>query len=111
MLGVKLESPEGVANCEAILATPGLAFAELGPGDLGLALGYVEVQRFPYPPEMAKARARIMAACRANHVAFLESSTPETVTARIDEGVRVIAGGLEATAMVGRAHQKRSMLV
>lgn len=111
MLGVKLESPEGVANCDSILATPGLAFAEMGPGDLGLALGYVEVQRHPYPPEMAKARAHIMAACRANNVAFLESCTPETVAARIDEGVRVIAGGLEATARIGRAHQKRAMLV
>ena len=109
MLGVKLESPEGVANCEAILAVPGLAFAELGPGDLGLSLGYVEVQRFPYPPEMAQARIRIMAACRANGVAFLEGCTPETVAARIDEGVRVIAGGREDTARIGRAHQKRAM--
>ena len=43
LLGVKLESPEGIANCEAILAVPGLGFAELGPGDLGLSLGYVAV--------------------------------------------------------------------
>src|SRR5205085_2224542 len=32
LLGVKLESPEGVAHCEEILAVPGLAFAEMGPG-------------------------------------------------------------------------------
>src|SRR5258705_134821 len=31
LLGVKLESPEGVANCESILAVPGLGFAEIGP--------------------------------------------------------------------------------
>jgi 4-hydroxy-2-oxoheptanedioate aldolase len=111
MLGVKLESPEGVANCEAILAIPGLAFAEMGPGDLGLSLGYVEVQRFPYPLEMREARARILAACRRNGVAFLEACTPETVAARIDEGVRVIAGGREETAIAGRAHQKRAMAV
>lgn len=111
MLGVKLESPEGVANCEAILAVPGLAFAEMGPGDLGLSLGYVEVQRFPYPPEMREARTRILAACIRNKVAFLESCTPETVAARIDEGVRVIAGGREDTATAGRAHQKRAMPV
>ena len=35
LLGVKLESPEGIANCEAICAVPGLGFAEMGPGDLG----------------------------------------------------------------------------
>ena len=40
LLGVKLESPEGIANCEEILAVPGLGFAEIGPGDLGLSLGY-----------------------------------------------------------------------
>ncbi len=45
LLGVKLESPEGIANCETILAVPGLGFAELGPGDLGLSLGYVAVPR------------------------------------------------------------------
>ena len=40
LLGVKIESPPGVAHCEEILAVPGLGFAELGPGDLGLSLGY-----------------------------------------------------------------------
>ena len=56
LLGVKLELPEGIANCEEILAVPGLGFAELGPGDLGLALGYIAVPRDPYPAEMAEAR-------------------------------------------------------
>ena len=45
LLGVKLESPEGVANCEDILAVPGLGFAEIGPGDLSLALGYRTMPR------------------------------------------------------------------
>ena len=108
LLGVKLESPEGIANCEEILAVPGLGFAELGPGDLGLSLGYVTVQRHPYPPEMAAARARVMAACRANNIPFLEGCTPETIIARIDEGVRVIAGHNPETARIGRAHQRRT---
>ena len=59
LLGVKLESPEGIANCEAICAVPGLGFAEMGPGDLGLSLGYTTLQRDPYPPEMAEARERV----------------------------------------------------
>jgi 4-hydroxy-2-oxoheptanedioate aldolase len=104
-LGVKLESPAGVANCEAILDVPGLAFAELGPGDLGLSLGYVRVPREPYPAEMAEARERVFRACRARGIPFLEGATPETIAAKIDEGVRVIAGGREETARVGRAHQ------
>ena len=111
MLGVKLESPEGIANCEAILAVPGLAFSELGPGDLGLALGYAAVPRDPYPPEMREARERVFAACRKNRVAFLETATPESIVAKLDEGVRVIAGHRQETAIIGRAHQKRTVPV
>ncbi|HEY3081970.1 MAG TPA: aldolase/citrate lyase family protein [Chloroflexota bacterium] len=111
LLGVKLESPEGVANCEAILAVPGLGFAEMGPGDLGLSLGYVQVPRNPYPPEMKEARERIFAACREYGVAFLEGGTPENIAGKIDEGVRVVAGHREDTARVGRAHSRRAMPV
>jgi 4-hydroxy-2-oxoheptanedioate aldolase len=111
MLGVKLESPEGIAHSEEILAVPGLAFAELGPGDLGLSLGYVQLQRDPYLPEMAEARERVFAACRANGVAFLEGTTPELVERKIDEGVRIIGGHREETARAGRAHSRRTMTV
>jgi 4-hydroxy-2-oxoheptanedioate aldolase len=110
LLGVKIESPEGVARCDEILAVPGIGFAELGPGDLGLSLlGRTSLQLPPYPPEMQEARDRVFAACRANGVAFLEACTPDTVAARIAEGVRVIAGGREDTARAGRAHQRRAM--
>ena len=111
LLGAKIESPEGVANCEEILAVPGLAFAEIGPGDLGLSLGYLEIRNDPYPPEMLKARQRIFAACRANGLAFLEGCTPANIKARLDEGVRVIGGNREDMAAVGRAHQGRTMAV
>jgi 4-hydroxy-2-oxoheptanedioate aldolase len=111
LLGVKLESPEGVANCEEILAVPGLGFAEIGPGDLSLSLGYRIMPREPFPPEMQRARNRILAACRKTGVAFLQSCTPDNIVARIDEGVRVVAGHSEEAAKRGRAHQKRTMVV
>ena len=111
LLGVKLESPEGVANCEEILAVPGLAFAEIGPGDLSLSLGYRTIPQEPYPPEMQAARNRILAACRKNGVAFLQGCTPDNITTRIDEGVRVVAGHSKEAALWGRAHQKRQMPV
>jgi 4-hydroxy-2-oxoheptanedioate aldolase len=107
LLGVKIESPEGVANCEAILATPGLGYAEMGPGDLGLSLGYLELMRDPYPPEMQRARDRIFAACRRNRLAFLEGGRPESVTRLIDAGVRVIPGETAEMVRVGKAHQGR----
>ena len=111
LLGVKIESPPGVERCDEILSVPGLGFAELGPGDLGLSLGYTSLQRRPYPPEMEAARAKVFAACRANSVAFLEGATPENISQRLDEGVRVISGHDAETARIGRAHQKRTMPV
>jgi 4-hydroxy-2-oxoheptanedioate aldolase len=111
LLGVKIESPEGVARCEEIIAVPGIGFAEIGPGDLGLSLGYMTVRNDPYPPEMQAARDRILAACRANGVRFLEASRPASIQRMIDEGVRVIAGDNPATAEIGRAHQSRAMPV
>src|SRR5713101_3960104 len=111
LLGVKLESPEGIAHCEEILGTPGIGFAELGPGDLSLALGYREMPRDNYPPEMREARERVFRACRANRVAFLEIGTPRNIVGKLDEGVRVIAGHSEEAARIGRAHQRRTMPV
>lgn len=111
LLGVKLESPEAIANCEAICAVPGLGFAEIGPGDLSLSLGYRTVPREPFPPEMAKARERVLAACRNNGIAFLQSCSPDDVIAKIDQGVRVFAGHSEPAAIKGRAYQKRKMPV
>jgi 4-hydroxy-2-oxoheptanedioate aldolase len=111
LLGVKIESPEGVAACEQILAVPGIGFAEMGPGDLGLSLGYLAVPRDPYPPEMKQARDRVFAACRKNGIAFLEHCSPANIAARLDEGVRVVSGQRLDTATLGRAHQKRTMPV
>jgi 4-hydroxy-2-oxoheptanedioate aldolase len=60
---------------------------------------------------MRAARERILGACRARGIAFLEGCTPDNVAARIDEGVRVVAGHREDTARTGRTHQKRTMPV
>ena len=98
-----------LAQSASLAKVPGLGFAEIGPGDLGLALGYTAIRNNPYPPEMQAARDRILRACKANRVPFLESSTPENIVARIDEGVRVIAGHNPVTARIGRAHQGRTL--
>ena len=109
LLGVKLESPEGIANADAICAVPGLGFAELGPGDLSLSLGHVKILRDPYPPIMQAARDKVLAACLRNGIAFLEGCNPSNIAERLDQGARVIAGHDPETARVGRAHQGRTM--
>jgi 4-hydroxy-2-oxoheptanedioate aldolase len=111
LLGVKLESPEGIANADAICSVPGLGFAEMGPGDLSLSLGSVKLLRDPYPPVMQAARDKVFEACRRNKLAFLEGCTPRNIVERLDEGVRVISGHSEEMARIGRAHQKRAMPV
>jgi 4-hydroxy-2-oxoheptanedioate aldolase len=109
LLGVKLESPEGIANADAICAVPGLGFAEMGPGDLSLSLGSVKLLRDPYPPVMQAARDRVFQACRRNGIAFLEGCNERNIVERLDEGVRVISGHSPAAATIGRAHQRRTM--
>lgn len=111
LLGIKLESPEGIANADAICAVPGIAFAEMGPGDLSLSLGSVTLLRDPYPPLMQAARDKVFAACRRHGIAFLEGCTVSDITTRLDQGVRVIAGHSIQMAQIGRAHQKRQMPV
>jgi len=48
---------------------------------------------------------------RNNGVAFLQGCTQDNIVARIDEGVRVVAGHSEAAAKKGREYQKRTMVV
>ena len=90
---------------------PGLGFAEIGPGDLSLSLGYRTIQPIPIRRKCRTARDRILAACRNNGIAFLEGCTEDNIVARLDEGVRVIAGHSEAAAIRGRAYQKRKLPV
>ena len=108
-LGLKIENKRALANAEASLAVPGIAFAEWGPGDMGISLGFADRHDPPYPPEMAGRRARVLAGCKANNLAFLNQTRPHDVVEMIAEGVRIGAGGREARE-IGRAHTGRTML-
>ena len=108
LLGLKIESVGAIPHIEEILAVPGIGFAEMGPGDLGMALGYLQAPR-PWPREMMEVEARVQAACAAHGVAFLTGATPENVAEKIDAGGRVISGGSAETAAAGRAHSGREM--
>jgi 4-hydroxy-2-oxoheptanedioate aldolase len=108
LLGLKIENVRALANAELTTAVPGIAFAEWGPGDMGMSLGLADAHDPPYPPQMVEARGKVLAACLAHNVAFLEQVTPENVTAQIDAGVKVGAGrDAQAAAKIGRAYTKR----
>ena len=108
LLGLKIESARALPHIEEILAVPGIGFAEMGPGDLSMSLGYLTVPR-PFPAEMQEAHERVRRACAENGVAFLNGATEENVKAKIDQGVRVIAGGRVEIARVGREYTGRTM--
>ena len=108
LLGLKIENTRALANADAVASVPGIAFAEWGPGDMGMSLGMPDAHDPPYPPEMLAARNRVLAVCRANGLAFLEQVTPENVVEKIGEGVMVGAGRhAEAAAAIGRRHSQR----
>ena len=113
MLGLKIENKRALENSEASAKVPGISFAEWGPGDMGMSLGYSDAHDPPYPDDMQAARRRIMDACKDAGLFFLNSVTSESVVSMIEEGVMVCASSLsgEAAAKVGRAHTKRTMPV
>jgi 4-hydroxy-2-oxoheptanedioate aldolase len=108
MLGLKIENRRALENAEASAAVPGLAFAEWGPGDMGMSFGHKDAHDPPYPAEMIAARARVKAACDRSSLAFLEMVRPENVVAQIDAGVRIGAATPEA-AEIGRRHTRRTL--
>ena len=110
MLGLKIENRRALANVEATVKVPGIAFAEWGPGDMGMSLGYPDRHDEPYPEEMLAARARVLAACKAAGLAFLNTVWPDDVIERIKEGVMIGAGaqGKEASE-IGRRFTGRTL--
>jgi 4-hydroxy-2-oxoheptanedioate aldolase len=110
LLGIKVENTRALDCVERTTQVPGIAFAEWGPGDMGMSMGYPDQHDEPYPPQMQAARARIMAACKAAGLAFLEQVSPHNVIGRLTEGVMIGCGpqGREA-AEVGRKHTGRTL--
>jgi 4-hydroxy-2-oxoheptanedioate aldolase len=108
LLGVKEEDKYALANVEQNLKVPGIGMAEWGPGDMALSLGVPWGPEAAYDPRMVAARAKVLAACKANHIAFLNTMTPTTVTDMIKEGV-MVGPASQQTTEIGRKFTKRQM--
>jgi 4-hydroxy-2-oxoheptanedioate aldolase len=110
LLGIKVENTRALASVERTTRVPGLAFAEWGPGDMGMSMGYPDQHDEPYPADMQAARARIMSACKAAGLAFLEVVTPENVIAKLTDGVMIGCGPrAREAAEIGRKHTRRAL--
>jgi 4-hydroxy-2-oxoheptanedioate aldolase len=117
LLGVKEEDKYALANVEENLKVPGIGMAEWGPGDMALSLGVRSTGRGAAKgggggsvsdPRMQAARAKVLAACKANHVAFLNSMSSADVVDMIKEGV-MVGPASQATAEIGRKFTNRQM--
>jgi 4-hydroxy-2-oxoheptanedioate aldolase len=111
LLGLKVEDKHALANAEAVTAVPGIGFAEWGPGDMGISLDLPDGHgpNRELHPKMLEARGKVLAACKKNKIAFLNTVRENDVTEMIDEGVKIGAGANEATANKGRLYTKRQM--
>lgn len=107
LLGVKEEDHFALANVEENLKVPGIGFAEWGPGDMALSLG-VRGPNAERDPKMVAARARVFAACKENHIFFLNSMNQRNVIDMIKEGV-MVGPANEQAAEIGRKYTKRQM--
>jgi 4-hydroxy-2-oxoheptanedioate aldolase len=88
-----IETAAGLANVEAITATPGLDGIYIGPSDLSLALGGPPGQDSDAPVLMA-AFDRILAACKANGVrAGVHTASVAYSQKMIDRGFDLVTVG------------------
>ena len=107
MLGLKIEDRQGLEIAEGLAGTAGLAFAEWGPGDMGMSFGYSDAHDPPYPVELETARRTVKAACDKFGLAFLSGwydrskSEQENVRFLFDWGVKVIYCETRETKEVG----------
>ncbi|MGA3236838.1 MAG: aldolase/citrate lyase family protein [Bryobacteraceae bacterium] len=108
LLGVKEEDKYALANVDQNLKIPGIGMAEWGPGDMALSLGVPSGRGSVSDPRMQAARAKVLAACKANHIAFLNSMSAADVIAMIKEGV-MVGPANEQAADIGRKFTKRQM--
>ncbi|SVA31374.1 uncharacterized protein METZ01_LOCUS84228 [marine metagenome] len=111
LLGLKIETLEGLNNCEQILSVPGIGYAEMGPGDMSMSMKIRRVPGSPPDQRIKDASTRVRKACAKNGINFLESGNAENITEVIDSGARVIAGQSQEAATIGRKYTNRKMKV
>ncbi|MEM7534788.1 MAG: aldolase/citrate lyase family protein [Chloroflexota bacterium] len=118
LLGLKIEDRHCLANVEEIAAVPGIGYAEWGPGDMGMSLGYADAHDPPYPDDMNDARTTIINELNKHGTAFYCSWNDPSMTMeqRIDYlidvvGAKMMGAPNKAWADYGREKTGRTMPV
>jgi 4-hydroxy-2-oxoheptanedioate aldolase len=129
ILSVKMEDKYALENVDEITRIPGIAWGEWGPGDQAMSLmgldylkkggsdqahagiGGFTPEGLPRigEPVLDLARARIMAAMKANHIFPLHSASIDNIEQLIKAGVMVTHGTSVELTNKGRAFTRRQM--
>jgi 4-hydroxy-2-oxoheptanedioate aldolase len=110
LLGLKIEDRHAVANAMETVRIPGIAFAEWGGGDMSFSFGYRKFPGEPLPADMAQARDKVWAACKAANLFRLEGASEDDVESQIRSGIMIISAGAHpGAAEKGRRYTKRPM--
>ena len=102
-----IETAEGLANVEAIAATPGLDGLYIGPSDLTIGLGGAALGDPSVADAFESALARVRRACEDNGIAAgLHTPSGEVAARRLAEGFTCVsvAGDLSHLEAAARGH-------
>jgi 2-keto-3-deoxy-L-rhamnonate aldolase RhmA len=106
---VMIESPQGVANCEAIAAVPGVDALLIGTNDLCFEMGMPGQFN---DPKVAEAYKKVIAACR-KHGKFPGMGgmyTPELLERHIAMGVQLILSGSDFSLLMQAGAARASLI-
>ncbi|MFT4307227.1 MAG: aldolase/citrate lyase family protein [Microbacterium sp.] len=86
-----IETPDGLANVEAIAATPGLDGLYIGPSDLTIALGGASPADASVSQAFDEALRRVLAACTAaGIVPGIHTAAGAIARQRLEQGFRLV---------------------
>lgn len=95
---VQIESLEGLANLEAIAATPGVDGVFIGPADLSAAMGHLGN---PGHPDVQKAIEEAIASVReAGKAAGILSADEQLARRYLELGARFVAVGVDTSVLM-----------
>ncbi|HEX8510632.1 MAG TPA: aldolase/citrate lyase family protein [Propionibacteriaceae bacterium] len=93
-----VETPQGLADVEAIAATPGLDGIYIGPSDLTLAVGGASPSDPAVLEQFDEALVRVRTACEANGIAAgIHTASGETAATRLAAGFTFVSVASDLT--------------
>ncbi|MDX5360747.1 MAG: aldolase/citrate lyase family protein [Alphaproteobacteria bacterium] len=109
LLVIMLESPQAIANADAIAAVPGVDILLIGCSDLSMEMG---IPGKVDAPEMEAAVRTVVAACakHGKHAGFGGVGAPEVIERYIGHGMRFVLCGSDLTIFLAAARQRTAHL-